>query len=118
MSIGTEGECVKRKSPLGLGGEKRGSRNFQQVTGLGGQGGELGILRQWDLRGWGGKMRPGACHGRMALSSVPLSARPRLPGAHHPGRRAHVTAVGEWVKQLCYPYLLVGQKAPYAGPGH
>jgi hypothetical protein len=62
--------------------------NFQPLRGLGGQGGELGILRRWFFLRWGGKMRPASFDGYKVLSSCPVSARPRLPGAHHPGPRA------------------------------
>ena len=52
---------------------------LQRVRGLGGQGAELGILRRWDLRGQGGKMRPAGCHGKKVLKSGQICARPRLP---------------------------------------
>ena len=55
-----------------------GFHNFRRLRGLGGQGDKLGILRRWDLRGWGGKMRPAGSEGEMVLSSCPVSSRPRL----------------------------------------
>ena len=56
---------------------------------------ELGILRRWDLRGWGGKMHPAGSDGKTVLSSGLICARPRLPGAHPPGPRAP----SRWVKK-------------------
>ena len=58
---------------------RRGFHNFQRLTGLGGQGAELDILRRWNLRGWGGKMHPVGSDGKMVLSSGPVCSRPRLP---------------------------------------
>ncbi len=59
----------------------RGSRfhNSQWLRGLGGQGAELGILRRWFHRRWGGKMHPARFGGKVLLSSWPVCARPRLP---------------------------------------
>jgi len=57
----------------------RGFHNFQRFRGLGGQGAELGILRHWDLRGWGGKMHPAGSDGEIVLSFCPVYTRPRLP---------------------------------------
>ena len=56
-----------------------GSGNFQLLPGLGGRGDELGILRHWNLRGWGGKIRPAASYGGKVLSSGTVCSRPRLP---------------------------------------
>ena len=69
-----------------------GVHDFQRLTGLGGQGAELGILRQRILRGWGGKMRPAGSDGETVLSSGPGFARPRL-SALIPLAPDHVTVV-------------------------
>ena len=58
---------------------RSGFHNFKRLRGLGGQGAEFGILRRWDLRGWGGKIHPAGSGGEMFLSSGLVCARPRLP---------------------------------------
>ena len=98
-----------------------GSRfhNFQRLRGLGGQGAELDILRHWDLRGWGGKMRPAGSGGKMVLSSGPVCSRPRLPaliplapeprhGGGHRTTRIHDPPY-PGSEQSCCPCFLTGQ---------
>jgi len=65
-----------------------GFHNCQRLRGLGGEGAELGILRRWDLRRWGGKMHPAGSEGEMVLSSLPGFLPAEAAGAHPPGPRA------------------------------
>ncbi len=50
----------------------KGLHNFERFRGLGGQGAELDILRRWDLRGRGGKIRPAGTDGKRVSSSSPV----------------------------------------------
>jgi hypothetical protein len=100
-------------------------RQFSQVGFIMGRGSEasgaspalsgIDILRRWDLRRWGGKMRPACFDGKMLLSSWPVCARPRLsaltplaPEPHHGGGER---AKALWVipaadLNRCHPCLI------------
>jgi hypothetical protein len=86
--------------------------NFERLTGLGGQGAELGILRHWDLRKWGGMMRPAGFDGKTVFIYYPVCARPRLPALttlapeprHRDGHRANTSSVRPWmILDECHP---------------